>query len=169
MKDILRFLGLERLYELMNEGMDFKTALEYVSSTTLFTTHTPIPAGNEAFEFDMMEKYFKNLWPKLEISHEKFFDLGRNTNIHQHENFSLTILALNLSSQANGVSKLHGEVSRSMWQRVWPGIPTNEMPIGHVTNGVHTFTWLHREMITLVRKVYRTGLAGSYSGSALLG
>jgi starch phosphorylase len=146
------FLGLERLYELMNEGMDFKTALEYVRATSLFTTHTPIPAGNEAFEFDMIEKYFKNLWPKLEISHEKFLDLGRSTNIHQYENFSLTVLALNLSSQANGVSKLHGEVSRSMWQSVWPGIPRNEVPIGHVTNGVHTFTWLHREMISLFNR-----------------
>ncbi len=146
------FLGLERLYELMNEGMDYKTALEYVRATTLFTTHTPIPAGNEAFEFDMMEKYFRNLWPKLEISHEKFFDLGRNKNIHQHENFSLTVLALNLSNQANGVSKLHGEVSRRMWQGVWPGVPTNEIPIGHITNGVHTFTWLHREMISLFNK-----------------
>ena len=146
------FLGLERLYELMNEGMDYKTALEYVRATSLFTTHTPIPAGNEAFEFDMMEKYFRNLWPKLEISHEKFFDLGRSKNVHQHENFSLTVLALNLSSQANGVSKLHGEVSRRMWQVVWPGVPNNEIPIGHITNGVHTFTWLHREMISLFNK-----------------
>ena len=143
------FLGLERLYELMNEGMDFKTALEFVRATTIFTTHTPIPAGNEAFELDMIEKYFRNMWPKLEISNEKFFDLGRDTNIHQHAIFSLTVLALNLSSQANGVSKLHGEVSRKMWQKVWPAVPTKEVPIGHVTNGVHTFTWLHREMISL--------------------
>ncbi len=141
------FLGLERISELMNKGMDFKTALEFVRSTTVFTTHTPIPAGNEAFEFDMMEKYFKNLWPKLEISHEKFFDLGRNTNIHQHENFSLTVLSLNLSNQANGVSQLHGEVSRDMWQKVYPGVPASEIPIGHVTNGIHTFSWLHREMM----------------------
>ncbi len=144
------FLGLERLTDLMNEGMDYKTALEYVRASTMFTTHTPIAAGNEAFEFELIEKYFKNMWPKLEISHEKFFDLGRNTNIHQHENFSLTILALNLSGQANGVSALHGEVSRKMWQKVWPGLPTHEVPIGHVTNGVHTFTWLHREMIQLL-------------------
>jgi len=143
------FLGLERLSELMNQGMDYKTALEFIRASTVFTTHTPIAAGNEAFEFDLIEKYFKNMWPKLEISHEKFFDLGRNTNIHQHENFSLTILALNLAGQANGVSKLHGEVSRNMWQKVWPGTPTTEIPIGHVTNGVHTFTWLHREMIQL--------------------
>jgi len=149
------FLGLERLSELLNEGMDYKTAVEFVRATTIFTTHTPIPAGNEAFEFDMMEKYFKNLWPKLEMSHEKFFDLGRNINIHQHENFSLTVLALNLSAQANGVSQLHGEVSRNMWQRVWPGIPTREIPIGHVTNGVHTFTWLHREMIDLFDSYFK--------------
>jgi starch phosphorylase len=144
------FLGLERISELMNEGMNYKTALEYVRSTTVFTTHTPIAAGNEAFEFEMIDKYFKNLWPKLEISHETFFDLGRNTNIHQHENFSLTVLALNLSNQANGVSKLHGEVSRDMWQKVFPGLPNAEVPIGHVTNGVHTFTWLHRKMINLL-------------------
>jgi len=148
------FLGLERLYELMNEGMDYKTALEFVRATTIFTTHTPIPAGNEAFEFDMMERYFEHFWPELEISHEKFYDLGRNTNIHQHENFSLTILALNLSSQANGVSELHGEVSRNMWQKIWPGIPTPEIPIGHITNGIHPFTWLHREMIRLFDKQF---------------
>ncbi len=143
------FLGLERLYELMNEGMSFKMALEFVRSTTLFTTHTPVPAGNEAFEFDMMETYFKNFWPELEISDDYFFDLGRNVNIHQHENFSLTILALNLSYMANGVSQLHGKVSRKMWQKVFPGIPTEEVPIGHVTNGIHTESWLHRDMIKL--------------------
>jgi len=148
------FLGLERLYELMDEGMDYKTALEYVRASTTFTTHTPIPAGNEAFEFDLIEKYFNNMWPKLGISHEMFFDLGRNTNIHQHENFSLTVLALNLSGQANGVSKLHGEVSRNMWQKVWPGLPTHEIPIGHVTNGIHTFTWMHREMIKLLDEYF---------------
>ena len=146
------FLGLERITELMNEGMDFKTAQEYVRVTTIFTTHTPIPAGNEEFEFDMMNTYFKNFWPELEISHEKFFDLGRHTNIHQHENFSLTVLALNLSNQSNGVSRLHGEVSQRMWQKVWPGIPTPEIPIGHVTNGIHPFTWLHRDMIRVFDK-----------------
>ncbi len=143
------FLGLERLFELINEGMDFKPALEFVRSTTLFTTHTPIPAGNEAFEFEMMERYFKDFWPQLDMSDDYFFDLGRNVNIHQHENFSLTILALNLSYMANGVSKLHAQVSRRMWQKVYPAIPTEEVPIGHVTNGIHTESWLHREMIAL--------------------
>ncbi len=143
------FLGLERLYELMNEGMNFKMALEYVRATSLFTTHTPIPAGNEAFEFDMIERYFKNFWPQLEMSDDFFFELGRNINEHQHANFSLTVLALNLSHMANGVSALHGEVSRKMWQRVYPGIPVSEVPIGHVTNGIHTESWLNREMIRL--------------------
>lgn len=143
------FLGLERLYELINEGMDFKPALEFIRSTSLFTTHTPIPAGNEAFEFEMMKRYFKDFWPELEMSDDYFFDLGRNVNIHQHENFSLTILALNLSYMANGVSKLHSEVSQHMWQKVYPGVPTAEVPIGYVTNGIHTESWLHREMIKL--------------------
>lgn len=143
------FLGFERLFELMNEGMSFNMALELVRSTTLFTTHTPILAGNEAFEWEMMERYFQNFWPELEMPNTYFFDLGKNVNIHQHENFSLTVLALNLSYMANGVSKLHGEVSRKMWQKVFPGVPTDEIPIGHVTNGIHTESWLHREMIKL--------------------
>ncbi|MEJ2053444.1 MAG: alpha-glucan family phosphorylase, partial [Calditrichaceae bacterium] len=143
------FLALERLFELMNEGMNFKMALELVRSTTLFTTHTPIPAGNEAFEFEMMERYFKNFWPELEISDDYFFELGRNINVHQHAQFSLTVLALNLSYMANGVSNLHGQVSRTMWRHLYPGIMTDEIPIGHVTNGVHTESWLHRKMIKL--------------------
>ena len=151
------FLGLERLYELMNEGMSFKMALEFVRSTTLFTTHTPVPAGNEAFEFDMMDRYFNNFWPELEISNDYFFDLGRNINIHQHENFSLTILALNLSYMANGVSELHGGTSRDMWQKVFPGIPTHEVPIGYVTNGIHTESWLHRDMIKLFNEYMGEG------------
>ena len=143
------FLGLERLNELINEGMDFKPALEYIRSTSLFTTHTPIPAGNEAFEFEMIEKYFKNFWPKLEMSNQYFFDLGRDLNEDQHENFSLTILALNMAYMANGVSKLHSLVSQGMWQKVFPGVPVSEVPIGYVTNGIHTESWLHREMIHL--------------------
>ncbi|MGD9900000.1 MAG: alpha-glucan family phosphorylase, partial [Calditrichaceae bacterium] len=143
------FLGLERLYELINDGMDFKPALEFVRGTTLFTTHTPIPAGNEAFEMDMMKRYFKNFWPELEMSDDYFFDLGRHLNEHQHEHFSLTVLALNLSSMANGVSKLHSEVSKEMWQKVYPGLPVPEIPIGYVTNGIHTESWLNREMIRL--------------------
>ncbi len=143
------FLGLERLAQYIDDGMSLNSALEMVRSTSLFTTHTPIPAGNEAFEIGMIESYFSDFWPRLGMTRNQFIALGLNKNIHEHENFSLTILALNLSYMANGVSKLHGEVSRKMWQKVFPGIPTEEVPIGHVTNGVHTESWLHRKMIAL--------------------
>lgn len=146
------FLSLERLVDYIDDGMSFNSAMEMVRSTNLFTTHTPIPAGNETFEFEMMETYFSDLWPRIGMSKNQFFDLGRNKNIHEHENFSLTILALNLSYMANGVSALHGEVSRRMWQKVFPGIPTDEVPIGHVTNGIHTESWLHPLMIDLFDK-----------------
>lgn len=146
------FLGLERLHELLNSGMDFNPAMEYLRNTTLFTTHTPIAAGNESFEFEMMQRYFGDFWPQLNMSEKYFFDLGRNINEHQHENFSLTTLALNFSYMANGVSKLHSEVSQKMWQHVYPGVPTSEVPISYVTNGIHTESWLNREMIKLFNK-----------------
>ncbi len=143
------FLSLERLADYINDGLSYQQALELVRTTSLFTTHTPIPAGNEAFEFEMMERYFAHYWPKLGLTRSEFFNLGRNINEHRHENFSLTVLALNLSYMANGVSKLHGAVSRNMWQHVFPGIPEEEVPIGHVTNGIHTESWLHRKMVAL--------------------
>ncbi len=146
------FSGLERLRELIEKGMSFENAIEFVRNTSLFTTHTPIPAGNEAFEFDLIRDYFEPFWKQLSLSEEQFFDLGRNVNEHQHENFSLTVLALNLSSMANGVSKIHGQVSRAMWKHNYPGIPEPEVPIGHITNGIHTETWIHPLMIELIEE-----------------
>ena len=146
------FSGLERLRQLLLEGLTFEEALQMVRNSALFTTHTPIPAGNEAFEFDLVRAYFKPFWENLGLSESQFFDLGRNVNEHQHENFSLTVLALNLSNMANGVSKIHGRVSRAMWKQVFPGIPIDEIPIGHITNGIHTETWLHPLMIKLIEK-----------------
>ncbi len=143
------FLALERLAHYMNDGMNYGIALEMVRSTTLFTTHTPIPAGNEVFEFPLIESHFEDFWPRLGLTQNQFLNLGRNVNIHQHENFSLTVLALNLSYMANGVSALHGKVSRNMWQKSFPGITENEIPIGHVTNGIHTESWLYHDMIKL--------------------
>ncbi len=146
------FSGLERLRELMTQGLTFEEALQMVRNSALFTTHTPIPAGNEAFEFDLMRTYFKPFWENLGLSEAQFFDLGRNVNEHQHENFSLTVLALNLSSMCNGVSAIHGRVSRAMWKHIFPGIPESEIPIGHITNGIHTETWLHPRMIRLIER-----------------
>ena len=88
------FLSLERLVDYIDDGMSLNSALEMVRSSSIFTTHTPIPAGNETFEFDMMERYFSGLWPKIGLTKNQFFELGRNKNIHEHENFSLTILFL---------------------------------------------------------------------------
>lgn len=146
------FSGLERLRELIEHGLSFEMALQFVRNTSLFTTHTPIPAGNEAFEYDLVRTYFSSFWPQLKINESEFLSLGRNINEHQHENFMLTVLALNLSSMANGVSKIHGRVSRAMWKHIYPGIPEPEVPIEHITNGVHTETWLHPLMIDLFEK-----------------
>lgn len=146
------FSGLERLRELLELGLTFDEALQMVRNSALFTTHTPIPAGNEAFEFDLMRTYFKTFWENLGLNEEQFFNLGRHINEHHHENFSLTVLALNLSSMSNGVSAIHGRVSRAMWKQAFPGIPEEEIPIGHITNGVHTETWLHPLMIQMIEK-----------------
>ena len=146
------FSGLERLRELIEQGLSFEMALQFVRNTSLFTTHTPIPAGNEAFEYDLMRAYFSSFWPQLKIDEGTFLALGRNINEHQHENFSLTVLALNLSSMANGVSKIHGRVSRAMWKHIYPGIPEPEVPIGHITNGIHTETWIHPLTVALFEK-----------------
>lgn len=148
------FSGLERLRQLIENGLDFEKALEFVRNTSLFTTHTPIPAGNEAFEFDLVRDYFRHFWPSLQLNEEQFLNLGRNVNEYQHENFSLTVLALNLSSMANGVSKIHGQVSRAMWKPIYPGIPEPEIPIGHITNGIHTETWMHPIMIALLERFF---------------
>lgn len=141
------FLGLERLRELITEkGLAFNEALETVRATTLFTTHTPVPAGNDAFPPPVIEKYFRPYWESIGISRARFMSLGLDTMPDGGQLFSLTVLALNLASMANGVSELHGHVSRDMWQHVWPDVPADESPIDHITNGIHTRTWLAIDM-----------------------
>ncbi|MBX3730158.1 MAG: alpha-glucan family phosphorylase [Candidatus Sumerlaeia bacterium] len=149
------FLGLERLREYIHDhGLAFREALEVVRGTSLFTTHTPVPAGNDAFSIQLMEKYFRQYWESIGISRAKFLSLGLDTMPDGSQLFSLTVLALNLSSMANGVSELHGHVSRAMWQHVWPDLPADEIPIRHVTNGIHTRTWLSLDMERLFDKYF---------------
>jgi starch phosphorylase len=145
------FLGLERIREIMEEkGFSFEEAKEAVWPTNIFTTHTPVPAGNERFDIPTMEKYFSS-WPQiLGISMKDFLGLGRVNVGDDKETYCLTVLALKLASYANGVAALHGVVSREMWQGLWPGLPLNEVPIGHVTNGVHPRTWISSGMIDLL-------------------
>jgi starch phosphorylase len=149
------FLGLERIREIMTEkNFSFDEAKEAVWPTNIFTTHTPVPAGNERFEISMMEKYFRS-WPQiLGISWKDFLSLGRIYPNDEKETYCLTVLALKLAAYANGVAKLHGVVSRDMWQGLWPGVPINEVPIGHVTNGVHPRTWISSGMLELLDRYF---------------
>jgi len=131
------FLVLERLRELAQAGRPFDQALAAVQQSTVFTTHTPVPAGHDAFPFHLMDEYFGRFWQDLNVSREQFLTLG------EHEGrFNMTVLALRLAERTNGVSQLHGEVSRRMWQSVWPGRPVEQVPIGAITNGVHAPSWI---------------------------
>jgi starch phosphorylase len=141
------FMGLERIRLLMtqNRQLSFQQAWEICRSSSIFTTHTPVPAGLERFGFDLIDEHFAYLWQELGLSRDQFLDLGRE-NMGGYELFSMAVLALNLSSAANGVAKLHGDVSRDLWQWMYPNLPVEEIPIQHVTNGIHVETWVSREM-----------------------
>ncbi|MDA0857968.1 MAG: alpha-glucan family phosphorylase [Verrucomicrobia bacterium] len=147
------FLGLERIHRLVKEAkLSFVEALQSVAASSVFTTHTPVPAGNDAFSPKLMEKYFGSYVAECQIGFQDLLKLGRPWEYNEDEPFSMTILALRISRQANGVSAIHGKVSRGMWQSVWPGVPKTEIPIRHVTNGIHTFTWMAPEIRALLEK-----------------
>ncbi|MBF0314943.1 MAG: alpha-glucan family phosphorylase [Oligoflexia bacterium] len=139
------FLVLERLVHLMHEqALKYDEAKEIVWSTNVFTTHTPVPEGNERFNPDLVKKYLHSYAATLKMTWNEFLALGREFPENEDEEFCMTILGLNFSSMSNGVSKLHGKISRQMWQKLYPQIPPSEIPIGHVTNGVHTLTWISK-------------------------
>jgi starch phosphorylase len=151
------FLGLERVREIMEDKhFTFDEGKEAIWPTNIFTTHTPVPAGNERFDISLMEKYFKNWTNILSISWYDFLSLGRERPYDDRESFCMTVLALKLAAYANGVSKLHGVVSRDMWKGLWPGVPLEEIPIGHVTNGVHPKTWISSNMKDLLDRYFGT-------------
>lgn len=145
------FLVLERMRELVATGVSFEAAKTTVRESSVFTTHTPVPAGHDAFSFDMMDRYFPQWHNDLKISREEFLNLARHDQ-HWGPTFSMTVLALRLSGKHNGVSKLHGAVSRKMWQWLWPDKSVEEVPISHVTNGIHTETWLYPPLKVLFDK-----------------
>ena len=149
------FLGLERIRELMKESkLSFAEAWQCVWSTNVFTTHTPVPAGNERFAPALMEKYFGAIARDLGLSWKEFLALGREDPNNDGEEFCLTVLALRMSAYNNAVSRLHGEVSRSMWHAIWPSLPIDEIPITHITNGVHPRTWITHDMIDLLDRYF---------------
>ena len=140
------FLNLERIRDLVQQqGMAFAAAVEAVRAGSIFTTHTPVPAGHDAFAFELMEKFFWQFWGQLGIDRETFLGLASHDQGWGSQ-FSMTVLAFHLSAYHNGVSELHGHVSRKMWKELWPGTPVEQAPIGHITNGVHTGTWLAPEL-----------------------
>ncbi len=141
------FLALERVRRLMEQhGLSFAQARELASPSLVFTGHTPVEAGHDFFPPDLMDRYFSDYYPRLGLSRDEFLGLGRRNPFDPGESFCMTILALRLASFSNGVSKLHGQVGRRMWQGIWPGVPVDEVPIGHVTNGVHFRSWISYEM-----------------------
>ncbi|MBN1917665.1 MAG: alpha-glucan family phosphorylase [Verrucomicrobia bacterium] len=144
------FLALERTRLLMEQKKaSFAEAREAVAAGNVFTTHTPVPAGNDMFPPQLMDKFFSKYWPTLGLSRHDFLALGRQNPNDKDEPFCMTVLALKFANYANGVSKLHGEVSRRMWTRVWEGVPVEEVPITSITNGIHTRSWISHELVGL--------------------
>ena len=147
------FLILELIKNVIKEKqVSFEVARDIVSSQTVFTTHTPVPAGNDIFPISLVEKYFKDFWPRLAITREEFLKMGMKPCQDLENGFNMGILALKVAGKKNGVSKLHGAVSRELFADVWPEIAANESPIGYVTNGIHTCSWLSPNLKQLYNK-----------------
>nr|MBA2599647.1 alpha-glucan family phosphorylase [Actinomycetota bacterium] len=143
------FLGLERIRELVTEqGLAFTEALEAVRAATIFTTHTPVPAGIDVYDRDLMERYFDSFAKECGAGFEELMALGRVTPRAEggEDRFNMAIMGFRLAGRSNGVSRLHGEVSRGMFHGLWNDIPLDEVPIGSITNGVHASTWLSPEI-----------------------
>lgn len=143
------FLGLELARELVKQGVPFEEARLKLRTRDIFTTHTPVPAGNDEFPLWQIDKFFAGWWTELGLTREQFIALAANTQ-EWGDTFSMPILAMRFAEFVNGVSELHGQVSRKMWHKsLWADKPVEEVPIAHVTNGIHTGTWLARRMRAL--------------------
>lgn len=141
------FAGLERVRLLMKENdLPFEVAVEVAASGSIFTTHTPVPAGNDRFPPPLMQQYFESYARDMGLAFKVFLGLGREDPRDDKEDFCMTVLALKLSRFNNGVSMLHGKVSRHMWRNIWGQFPVDDVPIGSITNGVHAPTWVAPEM-----------------------
>lgn len=137
------FVIFEIIKKYMKEkNVSFEVAKEMASTCTIFTTHTPVPAGNDIFPIDLVDKYFYNYYTELGISKNEFLNMGMKYEDSYTQGFNMAVLALKVAGKKNGVSKLHGGVSQKLFAELWPNIPTDEVPITYVTNGVHTCTWL---------------------------
>ncbi|HKZ83955.1 MAG TPA: alpha-glucan family phosphorylase [Anaerolineae bacterium] len=141
------FLALEHVRHLIESGgLSFDEARAAATASLIFTTHTPVPAGHDHFSSELMDRYLGAYARSLGLSRHDFLALGRQNPADESSTFSMTVLALRMSAYSNGVSRLHGQVSRQMMQAIWPGVPVDEIPIGHVANGVHFRSWISHEM-----------------------
>jgi starch phosphorylase len=145
------FALVERIRERLQRGMNHEKAFEEVLNTSVFTTHTSVPAGHDVFPFELMEKYFHAYWPALGLDRESFFQLGIHPD-GPSSGFNMTAFALRLSGYRNAVSKKHSKVSRQIWQPLWPALPEKMVPLDFVTNGVHVPTWIDSNMLLLFDK-----------------
>ena len=145
------FLTLERIREFVQQGSTHAEASELVRHSTVFTTHTPVPAGHDVFPHHLMDRYFTGYWEQLGLSREEFLRLG-DTPESSGQGFNMTALAIRQAAHINGVSREHGQVSREMWRHMWPGLATDRVPIQSVTNGIHAPTWIGPEMSQLYSK-----------------
>ena len=149
------FTGLERLYEyIQNDNLNFSEALEVVRASSLFTTHTPVPAGHDAFEEGMLRQYIGHYPERLKIDWETLMGLGRANQNDPNERFSMSVLAANISQNVNGVSMLHGQVSKDIFSNMYPGYLPEELHISYVTNGVHYPTWASKEWKQIHARVF---------------
>ncbi len=141
------FSGLERIRSVVkNSGLNFYEALEIIKSASVFTTHTPVQAGIDIFHPDLIRRYFYDYCQDVGIEMDELLALGRVDPDDNSEHFSMAILAINLTSKTNAVSRLHGQVAQEMWKSLWPDILTKEIPIDYVTNGIHHASWVSQEM-----------------------
>ncbi len=161
------FLALELIREKQAAGKSFADALAVTKQQCMFTTHTPVEAGHDRFSRSLMDYAFKNYLEVLKLSLDEVLALGRVHPKNAEEPFCMTVLALKAARSANGVSELHGQVSRHMWQSLWPGVPEDKIPIGHITNGIHLLGWMKGP----VRRFWRRRLTnnGASAGSSPVG
>jgi len=160
------FMMLERVREEIEKGATFAEALYKVQAATVFTTHTKVAAGHEVFPISLVEKYFHSYWESLGINRETFLELGRQDSTSE-QIFNMTVLSLKTADHRNAVSQLHGKVTRRMWHGLWPEVKEDEVPISHITNGIHVPTWVAREMGRLYEKHLGQDVSKRYDDTTL--
>ncbi|MBU2515298.1 alpha-glucan family phosphorylase [bacterium] len=149
------FAQLDRIKDKIAEGNSFDEAVNNIRKTSVFTTHTPVPAGHDVFPFELMDRYFQTYWQSMGLDRDRFLQLGTHPSEPQ-KGFNMTAFAMRMAEHKNGVSRKHGEVSRKMWQVLWPDKTEDQVSIGHITNGVHVPTWINPKLVLLFNRYLGT-------------